>query len=219
MLDMDGVLCDFDSQVEHYNARKENGRCDWKHISNIGSRFWSEMDWMLKGRDLFNAVFEFCQDNHLKLGILSAIFLPCGKRGKLQWIMKHCPVIADEDIIIVDTGIDKWKAIGPGDILIDDTEANLTKLPPTCMGILYKGDIQDVVKQLKSAESVMSCENMSSESINYEEAWSALRKRLRGLQDVAGELESELAHSIYHMILDDIMPSVLEKQINEKSHS
>lgn len=151
---MDGVLCDFDSQVEHYNARKENGRCDWKLMGEIGSKFWSEMDWMPKGRELFNAVFEFCQDNHLKIGILSAIFLPCGKRGKIQWIEKHCPVVADEDILITDKGIDKWREMEPGDLLIDDTEENLMKLSSWCMGIQYKSNIQDVMNQLEIARTL-----------------------------------------------------------------
>lgn len=152
LLDMDGVLCDFDKMVDDNHMRKPNGKCDWQKMkTDMGSKFWSEMDWMPNGGELFNRVFEFCQDNHLKIGILSAIFLPCGKRGKIQWIKKHCPVVADEDILITDKGIDKWREMEPGDLLIDDTEANLSNLLPGCTGVLYNGDDQDVLKELKLA--------------------------------------------------------------------
>lgn len=49
---------------------------------------------------------------------------------------------------------------------------------------------------------------------NYEEAWFELLDRIRKLHDLAGDIEEEPAHSIYHALLNDVIPSVLEKQIN-----
>ena len=50
--------------------------------------------------------------------------------------------------------------------------------------------------------------------INYEEAWFDLLSKIRQLHNTAGDLEEEPAHSIYQSLLDDVIPSVLEKQIN-----
>lgn len=48
--------------------------------------------------------------------------------------------------------------------------------------------------------------------INYEEAWFELLDRIRKLHDFADDIEEEPAHSFYHELLDDVIPSVLEKQ-------
>lgn len=50
--------------------------------------------------------------------------------------------------------------------------------------------------------------------INYEEAWFNLIDRIKSLHNIAGDLEDEPAHNIYHDLLDNVIPSVLEQQIN-----
>lgn len=60
---------------------------------------------------------------------------------------------------------------------------------------------------------------MNNKLIDYEDAWFDLLDRLKTLHNEAGDLELEPAHSIYHMILDDIIPSVLEKQISVNMYS
>lgn len=126
MLDMDGVLVDFDEQVKIYNARKENGKCDWKMLDRIGPKFWSSMKWLEEGRKLYDALLELVKQNpDLELGIASAIFLHNGKKGKLAWIEANCPEIQTKNIEICNKGIDKWRSLKDSDILIDDMKDNV----------------------------------------------------------------------------------------------
>ena len=141
MLDMDGVLCDFDYQVEFYKARKENGKCDWKLMDKIGPQFWSSMPWLEEGRKLYNALLELKKKyQDVEIGIASAIFLRCGKAGKRYWLEKNCPEIDPKNVIITQKGIDKWLELAEGDILVDDKRENidLAKGVPDGRGVLFK---------------------------------------------------------------------------------
>lgn len=126
MLDMDGVLCDFDEQVKNFNGRKENGKCDWKLLDKIGPKFWSSMKWLEEGRKLYDALLELVKKNpDLELGIASAIFLHNGKKGKRDWLAANCPEIQTQNIEIANKGIDKWRCLRDSDILIDDNKDNV----------------------------------------------------------------------------------------------
>lgn len=141
MLDMDGVLCDFDEQVKDFNGRKENGKCDWKLMDKIGPKFWSSMKWLEEGRKLYDALLEVVKKNpDLELGIASAIFLPNGKEGKREWLEANCPEIQPKNIEIANKGIDKWRSLKDSDILIDDVKENVElhcKGHPDSRGILF----------------------------------------------------------------------------------
>jgi 5'(3')-deoxyribonucleotidase len=141
MLDMDGVLVDFDEQVKIYNARKENGKCDWKMLDKIGPKFWSSMKWLEEGRKLYDALLELVKKNpDLELGIASAIFLHNGKKGKLDWLAANCPEIQKQNIEIANKGIDKWRCLRESDILIDDVKENVNlhiDAHPDSRGILF----------------------------------------------------------------------------------
>lgn len=141
MLDMDGVLCDFDEQVKIFNARKDNGKCDWKLMDKIGPQFWSNMKWLEEGRKLYDALLGLVKQNpDLELGIASAIFLHNGKKGKREWLEANCPEIPMQNVIISQKGIDKWLELNEGDILIDDKKENLECLDgsiPEAKGILF----------------------------------------------------------------------------------
>ena len=141
MLDMDGVLCDFDHQVEFYKARKENGKCDWNLLKKIGASFWSSMPWIVEGHKLYNGVLELKKKYpDVEIGIASAIFLSCGKAGKRYWLEKNCPEIDPKNVIITQKGIDKWLELDEGDILVDDKKENvdLAKGVPEGRGVLFK---------------------------------------------------------------------------------
>ena len=155
LLDMDGVLCNFDKMADEHNMRKENGKCDWKKIQKeMGSGFWSMMEWTEHGQDLLNRVHSFCHEHNLKLGILSAIFLDCGKRGKMKWLAEHCPQIDSDEILITDKGVNKFKLMLDGDLLIDDKNENLFEIPARTFGIHYQGDVEAVMKELELAISL-----------------------------------------------------------------
>ena len=152
MLDMDGVLCDFEQQADLQHARKENGKCDWKLMDKIGPKFWSEMKWIEEGRKLYNALLELVKKNpDIELGIASAIFLRNGKKGKKEWLAANCPEIDKANIIITNKGLDKWLELDEGDILIDDKKENIECLDgtiPDACGILFIS-AEDAMGQLK----------------------------------------------------------------------
>lgn len=148
-LDMDGVLCDFDTHVDANNLRKETGRCNWKKAGEIGSTFWSEMPWMYDGKNFYKEVVKFAKENSIKLGILSAIFMECGKRGKREWIMKNCPDISLENVLICDKGMFKYELGMPNSVLIDDKYENCDLYKQAGYeAILYTG-CEDTMKALK----------------------------------------------------------------------
>ena len=151
MLDMDGVLVDFDEQVKRYNARKENGKCDWKMLDKIGPQFWSSMKWLEEGRKLYDALLELVKKNpDLELGIASAIFLHNGKNGKRDWLAANCPEIQTKNIEIANKGIDKWRCLKESDILIDDVMDNVdlhVKGHPDSRGIVFT-DAESALRRL-----------------------------------------------------------------------
>ena len=151
MLDLDGVLCNFDSQVEKYKARKADGKCNWSVMDEIGPKFWSEMEWLEEGHKLYNALIELVKKNHdLEIGIASAIFLHNGKKGKHEWIAVNCPEIQMQNIEIVNKGIDKWRSLKDSDILIDDNKDNVDlhiKAHPDSRGIVFT-DVKSALSHL-----------------------------------------------------------------------
>lgn len=127
-LDMDGVLDDFDHQVDNvYHARKANGKCNWDIIHKIGSTFWTTIPWLDEGKKSYQYVLEFAKKNNLKVGVLSAISFKHAKLAKRQWLEANCPEIDKDLVIICDKGVDKWNHLPENGILIDDTQVNIDK--------------------------------------------------------------------------------------------
>lgn len=125
LLDMDGVLTNYDYWLDYNNARKpDTGKSDWKKLERIGSSYWSDMPWNMEGHKLYNMLLDYVKGKDLKIGILSAVYLFCGKRGKRYWLEKNCPEINKNDVIICNKGIDKWKHGSEEDLLVDDNSEN-----------------------------------------------------------------------------------------------
>jgi len=126
LLDMDGVLCNYDKALDANGARKSNGKSNWELLRNIGSSYWSDMEWLPEGKKLYNKLLKYVESrDDIELGILSAIFLRCGKRGKMEWLKKNCPEISEDNIIICDKGIEKYKYGDNNSILVDDKDENV----------------------------------------------------------------------------------------------
>lgn len=126
LLDMDGVLCDYDNALDNIGARKPNGKSDWGMLAEIGHSYWADMDWMSEGQKLYRKLVKLVAErDDVELGILSAIFLPCGKLGKKEWLAQHCPEIPKKNIIICQKGIEKWKWGDEKSILVDDKDENV----------------------------------------------------------------------------------------------
>lgn len=83
-------------------------------------------------------------------------------------------------------------------------------------------EIRPIIKFLQNRVKCLEKENeylKSNTTIDYKDAWFELLDRIRKLHDIAGDIEEEPAHSIYQALLDDVIPSVLHKQIISNAYS
>lgn len=131
-LDMDGVLTDFKGACEKlsehmmfwYTADKE---LFWKHITAAGTVFWSDMSWMVGGRELHS----FLTSSGLHPTILSALPNPDRKvamvnarKGKIEWLKKELGTpYADNAILCFRP--EKALQSGISRVLIDDNPENI----------------------------------------------------------------------------------------------
>lgn len=152
---MDSVLCDFTKMfreitgmsMEDY-AEKYNWKDAWKVIEEQGVEFWSELDWMPDGKELWNYIKDIEGTE-----ILSA--LPFGvvgiyaKEGKDIWCHENLDNYVKVNTVI--GGANKYKFIKePTDILIDDMERNC-KLWKQNGGIaIHHKDAKTTIKELEN---------------------------------------------------------------------
>lgn len=127
--DMDGVACNFDKQFEILSGmhpilfESTYGKSRfWKLINAEGSKFWSEMEWMPGGEDLWN----FVLNNFEHVVILTR---PSSQKsseiGKRIWVKNHMPQIdSDKDVFMAHHGKAPF-CKGPNDVLIDDFTVNI----------------------------------------------------------------------------------------------
>ena len=121
-LDMDGVLVNFRGQCEKLNCIEGN-KVDWSVIHNAGSDFWSEMEWLPEGKELYEFVKKVCTEENIELYILTSVTFNEGKVGKLTWI-KNNTDIDRHHIIITNIGKEKAYYADPESLLIDDFKKN-----------------------------------------------------------------------------------------------
>lgn len=126
-VDMDGVLCDFDTQCVRYlglpfkSLEKLVGEKEtWDSIHKIGEEFWLKMPWTLDGQELWNLLKQF------KPIILSA---PASEIKycawtKAQWIKNNI----DENTPYLFTKAKFKQCLSKeNSILIDDYELNISQ--------------------------------------------------------------------------------------------
>ena len=154
LLDMDGVLTDFDGHIAHLNGRKANGKCDWDKITTSGSDFWVTMPWLEEGHKLYNWIMNFAKDHKIEVGILSAIFLEYGKQGKRVWLENNCPEINPDNIIICNKGYEKWKYATSEDILIDDDLDNIVLFRQNVGNCIHFKTADETIEKIKHLFSV-----------------------------------------------------------------
>lgn len=127
-LDMDGVLVDFDARVDEFGCRKASGKdpgaIDWNVPKAVGPDFWANMEWTPGGQAFFRACRELCRLYGIELGILTAIEIPAGVKGKNLWVHWNTD-LDNEHLVIVRHGTDKAKFAAPGRVLVDDTPKNI----------------------------------------------------------------------------------------------
>ncbi|WP_239451009.1 5' nucleotidase, NT5C type [Methanosarcina horonobensis] len=131
-LDMDGVLTDFTGACERlsehmmfwYTADKERF---WRHITEAGADFWSDMPWMAGGKELHG----FLKSSGLHPTILSALPNPDRKaalinarKGKLEWLKKELGTPYANNAILCFRP-EKALQSGTSRVLIDDNPDNI----------------------------------------------------------------------------------------------
>ena len=128
MLDMDGVLCDYDYWLDYNDARNEKGRTNWRKLHQIGSTFWANMPWLIDGHKLYTMLLSYIAKHpEIEIGIHSAVGMDCGKIGKRYWLEKNCTEIPMENIKLDNDGHYKFMTGAEDEILVDDRQENVDK--------------------------------------------------------------------------------------------
>lgn len=148
LLDMDGVLCDFEKQRAELAAKHKEPKPNWKFLTKTGGvDFWATMDWMDGGQELVR----FVESLPTPKAILTAGFGYEPKVGKKKWLKANgMGKYAEEGLFnIVGSGKQKGKLIRPGDLLIDDKQENIDIVRMNGgIGILHK-NTASTIEQLK----------------------------------------------------------------------
>lgn len=123
-VDMDGVLCDFDSAVKKLGPKAEKGlnenatveekQAMYDAIEKAGEDFWANEPWTADGKALWIWLSQY---NPILL--TSPGKFTHAVSGKIQWVKKNIPGVQafyDEE---------KWRYAERNSILIDDNEENI----------------------------------------------------------------------------------------------
>ena len=149
-LDMDGTLVDFVSQVNKYGfwrTDKEN-KVDWKKVKEIGSRFWSEMDWIPGAEEAFTKLQKLEAQGKLELFILSSIDFDSGRQGKEEWILQKTNFTLEKVIFCIEPE-DKAKWAAKNAWLIDDRKKSLEPFKAAGGNIIeFKGDWTSILERI-----------------------------------------------------------------------
>lgn len=130
--DMDGVLCDFDSQFDHYFGESVKDYIEEKGIKSFenavnkaGEEFWTTMPFLAGGKELWQRI------GKQGVTILSSPGeFEGAKSGKIKWIKENLRP-APKKIIFKQTGQKHTEIAGKGEeaikksVLIDDYSKNL----------------------------------------------------------------------------------------------
>lgn len=122
--DMDGVLTDFDSRFEHFTGLnpkdyvKKHGETPfWDIITEVGEVFWTKMEWMRGGKQLWDFVKDY------DVSILSSPSREESSRiGKKKWVEHNLGSNVD---LILAYSKEKQKYANKTSILIDDRSINI----------------------------------------------------------------------------------------------
>lgn len=145
--DMDGVLSDFDKQVEIMGLERGSFMNNdfWDSVVSQNYKFWNTMPVMPDAQKLWDYIKPF------KPLILSAPLDWKGRKiceecvnAKRDWIKRHISPRAAMDAII---DSDKTSHLRPGDILIDDMEKNITAWSLAGgIGIFHKSPLNTILR-------------------------------------------------------------------------
>ena len=146
--DLDGVLTDWDKAVAKLSLgsveslQKRGGdSLLFGVIGKAGVKFWSQMDWMPDGKELWDYI------NQYPVKVISAPTKdPASKRGKNIWI--DIELGKDVDRILVPSK-QKKEFASPQGILIDDREDNVKEWRLAGGLAIHHINTETTIKKLK----------------------------------------------------------------------
>lgn len=161
-LDMDGCICDFNKQFEKTSGVPSEGYEEthgkdafWKIVDSAGEKFWTDMEWMPDGKELWEYVKKYDPT------ILTAPSRnPASVTGKVKWLKANIPDLPNFDVQrkakqgwdgkskILMNAYKYLYAKNKFDILIDDNTKKLDAWKNVGTGILHK-NTKDTIEQLK----------------------------------------------------------------------
>ena len=144
--DMDGVIVDFEGAYEKLTGKNIKGNhvkgdADfWQPITDAGESFWTEMEWMIDGKELWNYIKPYSPK------LLSAPSRQESSRtGKQKWVEQNIP----GTILLLKSAEYKQFYASPKSILIDDRTDNIQRWKAAGgVGILHTS-AADTIQQLK----------------------------------------------------------------------
>jgi len=150
-LDMDGVICDFSKKFLDMTgedfleyAEKYGWRKTWITIEKGGLEFWSELEWTVDGKKLWDYLKKL---DNVEILTGSPLFKvgEYAKKGKEIWVRKNIGDIKINHIV----GKLKYKYVKNNDILIDDSKRNCDLWKEAGgIAILHK-NADDTIEKLK----------------------------------------------------------------------
>ncbi len=148
-IDLDGVLADFDKwKLEYAKTYQEiliNNSEFWRQASKV-NHLYKHLDVM---PDAFK-LLKYLKSLNIPLAILTGIpkksSMPEAEQDKRDWVKKY---IGDIEFNIGPYSVNKQRFSGPGLVLIDDNELNITQwIQKGGIGILYT-DFNSCKKELE----------------------------------------------------------------------
>jgi hypothetical protein len=144
--DMDGVIADFEGAYEKLTGKNIRGNhvkgdaAFWQPITDAGESFWTEMEWMKDGKELWSYIKPYLPK------LLSAPSRQESSRtGKQKWVNTNLPGVP----LLLKSAEYKQFYASPRSILIDDRADNIQRWKEAGgIGIIHIS-AADTIQQLK----------------------------------------------------------------------
>ena len=155
--DMDGVLVDFEAQMQKYFHQDAhsffagNQKDGWERIKKIGGEFWLDMGWLPGSQQ----VWSLAKKSGCPVNILTAPPKPKNidmgyikdvMKWKVQWVRSH---LGSQRVLFAYTG-HKGKFAKSNRILIDDMDKNIVDWESNGGIAIHFTSPQAVIQKLKS---------------------------------------------------------------------